>query len=175
MQGPLGATHCCMNACVKGWMRDFVKCFGVSGRCLKTVYKCSPFTIVLYFKFTGHCNCGFCFHLGLFPPHGITRWMWKWAFMGGHCHSVDLGSAGNIWEDDQLRWLRHLARMPPLWVMFQACPIRRRPQGRPRTSWRRLCPGIASGSGGSEGGLGLIPCWGHWALDPDPDNEVRGF
>lgn len=152
MQGPLGATHWCMNACVKGWMRDLVKRFGVPGRCLKTVCKCSPFTIVLYFKFTGHCDCGFCFHLGLFPPHGITRWMWKWAFMGRHCHSVDLGSAGNIWEDDQLRWLRHLARMPPE-RLSGWCSRHAQSEGGPRADL-----GQASGSGGSEGGLGLIPC-----------------
>nr|XP_023656259.1 uncharacterized protein LOC111837982 [Paramormyrops kingsleyae] len=38
----------------------------------------------------------------------------------------------------QLRWFGHLSRMPPGRLpgeVFQACPTRRRPQGRPRTHW----------------------------------------
>ena len=40
---------------------------------------------------------------------------------------------------ERLRWFRHLVRMPPGCLpgeMFQACPTRRRPRGRPRTCWR---------------------------------------
>jgi hypothetical protein len=42
-------------------------------------------------------------------------------------------------ERSQLRWLGHLFRMPPGRLpreVFQACPIGRRPRGRPRTRWR---------------------------------------
>ncbi|KAK3515128.1 hypothetical protein QTP70_007237 [Hemibagrus guttatus] len=42
-------------------------------------------------------------------------------------------------ERGQLRWLRHLFRMPPgrlLGEVFQACPTGKRPRGRPRTRWR---------------------------------------
>ncbi|KAK3507252.1 hypothetical protein QTP70_012159 [Hemibagrus guttatus] len=39
----------------------------------------------------------------------------------------------------QLRWLRHLFRMPPGRLpgeAFRACPTGKRPRGRPRTRWR---------------------------------------
>ncbi|KAK3530371.1 hypothetical protein QTP86_024408 [Hemibagrus guttatus] len=42
-------------------------------------------------------------------------------------------------ERGQLRWLRHLFWMPPGRVpgqVFQACPIGKRPRGRPRNCWR---------------------------------------
>ncbi|KAK3559562.1 hypothetical protein QTP86_013728, partial [Hemibagrus guttatus] len=42
-------------------------------------------------------------------------------------------------ERGQLRWLRHLFRMPPGRLsgeVFRACPTRKRPRGRPRTRWR---------------------------------------
>ncbi|KAL1263714.1 hypothetical protein QQF64_006453, partial [Cirrhinus molitorella] len=42
-------------------------------------------------------------------------------------------------ERGQLRWLRHLFRMPPGRLpgeVFRACPTGKRPQGRPRTRWR---------------------------------------
>ncbi|KAK3506410.1 hypothetical protein QTP70_009330 [Hemibagrus guttatus] len=42
-------------------------------------------------------------------------------------------------ERGQLRWLRHLFRMPPGRLpgeVFRACPTGTRPQGRPRTRWR---------------------------------------
>ena len=41
-------------------------------------------------------------------------------------------------ERSQLRWLRHLCRMPPGRLpqeVFLACPTGRRPQGRPRRRW----------------------------------------
>ncbi|KAI3371765.1 hypothetical protein L3Q82_024317 [Scortum barcoo] len=72
-------------------------------------------------------------------------------------------------ERSQLRWLGHLFRMPPGRLpreVFQACPTGRRPRGRPRTRWRRLClsaglgtprgpPGRAGGSVWGEGSLGI--------------------
>ena len=42
-------------------------------------------------------------------------------------------------ERSQLRWFRHLVRMPPGRIpreVFQAHPAGRRPRGRPRTRWR---------------------------------------
>ncbi|KAK3566589.1 hypothetical protein QTP86_001091 [Hemibagrus guttatus] len=42
-------------------------------------------------------------------------------------------------ERGQLRWLRHLFRMPPGRLpgeVFRACPTGKRPRGRPRTRWR---------------------------------------
>ncbi|KAK3564905.1 hypothetical protein QTP86_030846, partial [Hemibagrus guttatus] len=42
-------------------------------------------------------------------------------------------------ERGQLRWLGHLFRMPPGRLpgeVFRACPIGKRPRGRPRTRWR---------------------------------------
>ncbi|KAK3542066.1 hypothetical protein QTP86_011367 [Hemibagrus guttatus] len=42
-------------------------------------------------------------------------------------------------ERGQLRWLRHLFRMPPGRLpgeVFRACPTGKRPRGRPRTCWR---------------------------------------
>ncbi|KAK3508311.1 hypothetical protein QTP70_020019 [Hemibagrus guttatus] len=42
-------------------------------------------------------------------------------------------------ERGQLRWLRHLFRMPPGRLpgeVFRACPNGKRPRGRPRTRWR---------------------------------------
>ncbi|KAK3558815.1 hypothetical protein QTP86_028745, partial [Hemibagrus guttatus] len=42
-------------------------------------------------------------------------------------------------ERGQLRWLRHLFRMPPGRLSgeaFRACPTGKRPRGRPRTRWR---------------------------------------
>ncbi|TWW57994.1 hypothetical protein D4764_07G0007130 [Takifugu flavidus] len=49
-------------------------------------------------------------------------------------------------ERSQLGWLGHLARMSsgrlPLEV-FQICPTRRRPRGRPRTRWRDYIPRLA--------------------------------
>ena len=43
-------------------------------------------------------------------------------------------------ERSQLRWLGHVLRMPPNRLpnqVFQAVPTGRRPEGRPRTSWRK--------------------------------------
>ena len=42
-------------------------------------------------------------------------------------------------ERSQLRWIGHLLRMPPGHLpreVFQTCPARRRPRGRPRTRWK---------------------------------------
>jgi len=39
-------------------------------------------------------------------------------------------------ERSQLRWFRHVIRMPPGHFPFRARLTGRRPQGRPRTHWR---------------------------------------
>ncbi len=49
-------------------------------------------------------------------------------------------------ERSQLRWFRHLVRMPPSrfpMEVFQACPAGRRPWGRPRSRWRDYISALA--------------------------------
>ena len=45
-------------------------------------------------------------------------------------------------ERSQLRWFGHLVRMPT-WEVFQARPVGRKPQGRPRTRWREYIATLA--------------------------------
>ena len=56
------------------------------------------------------------------------------------CHPGEARSrAGAPEERSQLRWFKHVIRMPPGCLpgeMFRARPTGRRPPGRPRTRWR---------------------------------------
>ncbi|KAK3515996.1 hypothetical protein QTP70_000711 [Hemibagrus guttatus] len=65
-------------------------------------------------------------------------------------------------EKGQLRWLRHLFRMPPGRLpgeVFRACPTRKRPQGRPRTRWRDYVSRLA---------------WERLRVPPEELEEVSG-
>ncbi|KAK3549306.1 hypothetical protein QTP70_034533, partial [Hemibagrus guttatus] len=65
-------------------------------------------------------------------------------------------------ERGQLRWLRHLFRMPPGHLpgeVFRACPTGKRPRGRPRTRWRDYVFRLA---------------WEHLGVPPEELEEVSG-
>ncbi|KAK3528214.1 hypothetical protein QTP86_026677, partial [Hemibagrus guttatus] len=62
----------------------------------------------------------------------------------------------------QLRWLGHLFRMPPGRLpgeVFRACPIGKRPRGRPRTRWRNYVSRLA---------------WERLGVPPEELEEVSG-
>lgn len=90
-------------------MRYFAERLGVLWSCRKALYRCCPFTIVLYVKFTEHCNYVLCSHQGSVPPDGITQGRGNEHSSAGIQLPVDLESGENIWEDVWC-WF-HLARL----------------------------------------------------------------
>ncbi len=62
------------------------------------------------------------------------------------CEDLESRAAAPLLEMSQLRWFRHLVRMPPGGLpreVFRACPAGRRPRGRPRSRWRDYISALA--------------------------------